>query len=116
MEKSRDIDQKRKESPYMEISSETDQKNAHMSNKMQLQNHFSTIIHKNISILSTTSILSCSLMADNLTASFDKLTCSDYVDFGKCQDRFGQFYGSENDSNYLDKKLKVFRKDDKKEF
>ena len=55
-------------------------------------------------------------MADNTTASLDKLTCTDYVDFGKCQDRFGQFSGSKNDSNYLDVKLKVFRKDDKKEF
>ena len=46
----------------------------------------------------------------------DKLTCTDYVDFGKCQDRFGQFSWSKNDSNYLGVKLKVFRKDDKKEF
>ena len=38
------------------------------------------------------------------------------MDFGKCQDRFGQFSWSKNDSNYLDVKLKVFRKDDKKEF
>ena len=55
-------------------------------------------------------------MAYNTTASFDKLTCTDYVDFGKCQDRFRQFSWSKNDSNYLDVKLKVFRKDDKKEF
>ena len=55
-------------------------------------------------------------MAYNTTASLDKLTCTDYVDFGKGQDRFGQFFWSENDSNYLDVKLKVFRKEDKKEF
>ena len=55
-------------------------------------------------------------MAYNTTASLDKLTCTDYVDFGKCQDRFGQFCWSKIDSNYLDVKLKVFRKDDKKEF
>ena len=55
-------------------------------------------------------------MAHNTTASLDKLTCADYVDFGKCRDRFGQFFWSKNDSNYLDVKLKVFRKDDKKEF
>ena len=55
-------------------------------------------------------------MAYNTTASLDKLTCTDYVDFDKCQDRFGQFSWSKNDSNYLDVKLKVFRKDDKKEF
>ena len=54
-------------------------------------------------------------MAYNTNASLDKLTCTDYVDFGKCQNRFGQFSWSENDSNYLDVKLKAFRKDDKKE-
>ena len=55
-------------------------------------------------------------MAYNTTASLDTLTCTEYVDFGKCQDRFGQFSWSKNDSNYLDVKLKVFWKDDKKEF
>ena len=47
-------------------------------------------------------------MAYNTTASLDKLFCTDYVDFGKC--------GPKNDSNYLDVKFKVFKKDDKKEF
>ena len=55
-------------------------------------------------------------MAYNSAASLDKLPCTDYVDFGKCQDTFGRFSWSKNDSNYLDVKLKVFRKDDKKEF
>ena len=55
-------------------------------------------------------------MAYNTTASLDKLTYTDYVDFGKCQDRFGRFSWSKNDSNYLYVKLKVFRKDDKKKF
>ena len=55
-------------------------------------------------------------MAYNTTASMDKLTGTDYVDFGNYQDRFGRFSWSKNDSNYLDVKLKVFRKDDKKEF
>ena len=55
-------------------------------------------------------------MAYNTSASFDKLTCSDYVDFGKCQHRFGRFSWSKNDSNYLDVKHKVFWKDDKKKF
>ena len=27
-------------------------------------------------------------MANNTTATFDKLACTDYVDFGKCLDRF----------------------------
>ena len=52
-------------------------------------------------------------MAYNTTASLDKLTCTDYVDFGKCQDRFGRFYWSKNDSNDLDIKLKVFKKENK---
>ena len=52
-------------------------------------------------------------MAYNTTASLDKLTCTDCVDFGKCQDRFGRFSWSKNDSNYLDVKLKVFKREDK---
>ena len=55
-------------------------------------------------------------MAYNATAYLGKLTCTDYVDFGKRQDRFGRFFWFKNDSNYLDVKLKVFRKDDKEVF
>ena len=40
------------------------------------------------SLLSATSILSRSPMAYNTNAFLDKLTCTDYVDFGKSQDRF----------------------------
>ena len=83
---------------------------------MQLQIHSLTFIHKNKSLPSATSILSRSPMAHSFTVSWDKLTCTDYVDFGKCQDRFGRFSWSKNDSNYLDVKLKVFKKDDNKEF
>ena len=43
----------------------------------------------------------------------DKLTCTDYVDFGKTLDRFGQSSRTKNDSNYLDIKLKVFKREDK---
>ena len=53
-------------------------------------------------------------MAYNTTASLDKLTCTDYVDFGKSSDRFGRFSWTKNDSNYFDLKLKVFKRDDKK--
>ena len=83
-------------------------KDAYKSNELQLQNHSSTFFNKNKSFLSATSILSRSPMADN-TTSLRKLTCNDYVDFGKCQDRFGRFSWSENDSNYMDVKLKVFK-------
>ena len=30
--------------------------------------------------------------AYNTTATLDKLACTDYVDFGKCQDRFGRIF------------------------
>ena len=43
----------------------------------------------------------------------DKLACTDYVDFGKCQERFGRFSWTKNDSNYLDIKLKVFKREDR---
>ena len=52
-------------------------------------------------------------MAYNTTASLDKLTCTGYVAFGKCQDRFGRFSWTKNDSNYLDFKVKVFKREDK---
>ena len=45
MEKSRDNDRQGKESPYMEMSRDNDQKNAHISNEKQLQNHSLTFIH-----------------------------------------------------------------------
>ena len=83
-----------------------------MTEKDAYTSHSSNFIHKNKSLLSATSILSRSPMAYNTTDSLDMLTCTDYVHFGKCQDRFGQFYWSKNDSNYLDVKLKVFKKDD----
>ena len=65
------------------------------------------------SLPSATSILSCSPMTYNTTASLDKLACTDYVDFGKSSDRFGQFSWTKNDSIYLDIKLKVFKREDK---
>ena len=65
------------------------------------------------SFFSATSILSSSPMAYNTTTFLDKLACTNYVDFGKSQDRFGRFSWSKNDSNYLDIKLKVFKGEDK---
>ena len=52
-------------------------------------------------------------MAYNTTETLDKLTSTDYVDFGKCQDRLGRFSWTKNDSNYLDIKLNVFKREDK---
>ena len=53
-------------------------------------------------------------MAYNTTASLEKLTCTDYVDFGESSDRFVRFSWTKNDSNYLDIKLKVFKRKNKK--
>ena len=69
------------------------EKDAFISNKLQLKNKSLTLIHKNESLPSATSILSRSPMAYNTTASLDKLTYTNYVDFGKIQDRFGHFFG-----------------------
>ena len=65
------------------------------------------------SLLSATSILYRSPMAYNTTASLDKLPCTDYVDVGKNQDRFGRFFWIKNDSKYWDIKIKVFKREDK---
>ena len=52
-------------------------------------------------------------MAYNTAACLENLTCTDYVDFAKCQDRFGRISWSKKDSNYLDIELKVFKREDK---
>ena len=117
MEMSRDKDRKKEESLYMKRSRDNDQKkDAYMNNKMQLQKDFNlTSIHYKKSFHPATSYLSCSPMAYNTTASLYKLTCTDYVNFGKCQDRFGWLSWAKNDSNYLHVKLKVLKKVDNKE-
>ena len=55
-------------------------------------------------------------MAYNTTASLHKQTCTNYVDFGKCQNKFGHFRWSKSDSNNFDVKRILFKKDDNKEF
>ena len=89
-------------------------KDAYISNDMQLQTP--SLTYKNKSLLPAISILSRSPLAYNATASLDKLTSTNYVDFGKRQDRFGHFSWSKNDSHHLNVKLKLFRKDDDTEF
>ena len=66
-------------------------KDAYKVNELQLQNHSSSSLHNNKALLSATSILSRSPMAYNTTASLDKVICTDYVNYGKCQDGFGRF-------------------------
>ena len=50
-------------------------------------------------------------MAYNTTASLDRLTCIECAGFGKGQHGFG-FLLNQNNSNYLDKNLKAFKKND----
>ena len=52
-------------------------------------------------------------MTYSTTENLGKLTCTDYVDLGKCQDKFGRISWSKNDASYLDIKLKVFKREDK---
>ena len=108
--------EKGKNLPIWKFHETMTKKDTYICNDMQLQNHSLTFNHKNKAVLSTTSIPCGSPIAHNTTASLEKLTCTDYLDFGKCQDRYGQFFWSKNDSNYLDVKLKVFKKGDNKEF
>ena len=54
-------------------------------------------------------------MTYNTTATLDKLACTDYVDFGKCQDRFGRNFWSKNTFNYLDAEPKVFKREENKQ-
>ena len=91
-------------------------KHAYRSNELQLRNHSVTFIHLNKSLPSVISILSRSPVAYNTTVSLEKLTCTDYLDFGNYQDRFRQFSWSKKDSKYLDVEFKVFKKDENQEF
>ena len=54
-------------------------------------------------------------MVYNTSASWDKLSCTDYGGFGKGEDIFGRFSWSQNDSNCLVVRLKSFTKDDNKD-
>ena len=55
-------------------------------------------------------------MAQNTTACLEKLACTDYVDFGKSQDRFERISWSKTCFDYLDVKLKLLKKDENKVF
>ena len=55
-------------------------------------------------------------MTYNTTATLEKLVRTDYMDFGKCQDRFGRISWCKNSFDYLEVKLKVLKKDENKQF
>ena len=90
-------------------------KDAYINNEIQLQNQSLTFIHKNNHFFQLPAF-SLNPMAYNTTVSLNKVSCANYVDFGKFQDKFGRLSRSKNDSNYLDEKLKLFKEDDNKEF
>ena len=45
-----------------------------------------------------------------------KLTCTDYVDFEKSQDKLGHFSSFKNNCNYSDVQFKVLKRDDNMDF
>ena len=92
----------------MDVSNDNEQKESYKSNNFQLQNQSSTFLVENYSLTSANSVLS---MDHNTTDSLDWLTCTDYVDLRKCQERSGRLSCPKDDSNYLDVKLKVVRSD-----
>ena len=55
-------------------------------------------------------------MTYSTTTTLDKLACTNYKDFGKYQDRFGRISWSKFSFDYLDVKLKVFKRDKNKQF
>ena len=91
-------------------------KEAYKSNSFQLLNGSLFFIVGNNSPLSATIVLSRSPMAYNTTASQDLLTCTNFVDFAKCEARFGHFSWSELDSNELEVKLEVLKGDENRDF
>ena len=96
--------------PYKEVLHDT---GAFKSSYLQLSNLCSNFLLKTNSLLSAKSNLSGRSMAYSTSSALDKQTCTDHVDFGKCQDRFGQFSWTKSHSNYLDIKLKVFKRENK---
>ena len=55
-------------------------------------------------------------MAYNTTASLETLIYTNYIVFGKCQERFGWIFRSAKDSNYLDADSKVLKRDDIRDY
>ena len=90
-------------------------KKAYKSNSFYLVKLSLSLNVRDSSLFSATSVLSPSPMAYNTTASLDKLTCTKYVDFKNCQNRFGRFAWSKK-FNYLEIKLKVFKRDENRDF
>ena len=55
----------------------------------------------------------------DMTAALDNSTCTNFIEFGKDEDRVGRISWSQierNDNKYLEIQMKVFRIDDKAVF
>ena len=77
---------------------------------------FHSFLWNKVVLLTSPNNKSESEMTYNSAATLDKLACTDYVDFDKCQGRFGRNSWSRNSFDYLDVKLKVFKRDENKQF
>ena len=107
--------EKKKIFPHVEMSRDNDRIRSVYKQQFTVRTHSLTFIQKNKSLLPASSVLSRSPMAYNTTALYYKLICTDHVDYGKCQDRFGRFSWSKTDSKYLDVILKLLEKVDNKD-
>ena len=87
MEMSSDNAQKRKESAFMDKSRDNDQNKFVYKLRNAAKKQSSTFFHWSNFQLPPFYLVHPRPYIT--TASLDKLTCTDYVDFGKCQDRFG---------------------------
>ena len=112
---SRDNQQERKESHYMEKWRQNDQKTN--VRKSHLTAPMSFLKFHCRDFFPSLNYQPCYLpIANDTTASLDKLTGTNYVELRKCQDRFGQLSCSKKNSNYLDVRLPLFERDDKRDF
>ena len=88
-------------------------KEAHKSNNCQLKSQSLNFTVKVYSPFSATRVPSQSSMVENTSVFSENLTCSDYEEFEKCRDRFGQISSSKNDSTCFDVKLEVFKRENR---
>ena len=74
----------KKDTACIEMSGDNDPKRSVLKQQFPAPQSVLTFIVKNYSLFSDTSILSGSPIAFNNTVSLHKLTCTDFVDLGKC--------------------------------
>ena len=118
---------KKEESPCLGMSRDIDhlgkhhvtmtKKEAFVGNCLQHQSLSFTFFLKKKSLLSATNFHSQqpNPMAHKTTAFLDKLTCTNYVDSGKCRDSFVLFW-SQSYFDYVNIKIKNLKTDDNRDF